>query len=845
MCPSAAPVKVPLTVRNFAPQACPKLPIWTGVPLPRSTVTDAAALRLLDPAGEATPAQFDVLATWSDGSVKWVLVSFFASAEAAGADGPAAEQFTLVADGASPAPQPPQPVVARPDTHCFKVATGPLKFAIDRHGFAGPSVVRVDTDADGAFDSDDLIAPADNSAGIVATDAEGALYASRFGRVCDVQTELAGPIHACVAVRGDLRQRAGGEPLLNYVMRIHAFAGSSLLRVVLTVHNPRPAGRPEDGSRWVLGQSGAVLLKSLEYVLPLRLPEGQRRVSLSTEPGKLLDRLPLTGPMGVYQDSSGGENWFHRAHANRDNVVPLQFRGYRVSYHGRKIDRGLRATPWLEVADMRWGAAVAVPRFWENFPKALGVDADGTIRLGLWPWQSADCHELQGGEQKTHEFWVYFLHRQGDRSVRDRMDFAREVMPACLSRPVAWPAAEAVAAADVLDPIVPPKRGRFAEYEAMVASAVRAPVNLMTHREEDDEYGWRHFGDTPARNERDQTQSPHHGLAASSHYNNEYDLGFGMLVQALRTADADAALARAWWDLGMEALRHEADIDIYHTKEDPAPIYNGGTFTHTSHGVDAGTSTHRGSPLDEMWGRLDWPWHRGSTPEAGHLRNRGIVQAYLLSGDRHLLDAAWELVELVAFKIRIGRFAQIDVPDRCGGNNLQILLEAYLMTWDAQWLELCETLVANLDFDAVSARTGEPPAGWQSALYIKSLGRFIELTAEEGRRHEAAIASHLKYARCILRHCRSRRGRRFEGPWSYLICEVLMQAAELAGKPAERDDFVEAAEAAFHALDQHVGPDGVGRFWNSKQTTMMLQGGGRFMRHALKPARRRAGKRHK
>ena len=72
-----------------------------------------------------------------------------------------------------------------------------------------------------------------------------------------------------------------------------------------------------------------------------------------------------------------------------------------------------------------------------------------------------------------------------------------------------------------------------------------------------------------------------------------------------------------------------------------------------------------------------------------------------------------------------------------------------------------------------------------------------------------------------------------------------MQAAELAGKPAERDAFVEAAEAAFHALDQHVGPDGVGRFWTSKNTTMMLQGGGRFMRHALKPARRLAGKRHK
>jgi hypothetical protein len=254
--------------------------------------------------------------------------------------------------------------------------------------------------------------------------------------------------------------------------------------------------------------------------------------------------------------------------------------------------------------------------------------------------------------------------------------------------------------------------------------------------------------------------------------------------------------------------------------------------------VDAGRSTHRGSPTDEMWGRLDWPWHRGSNPEAGHLRSRGILLAYLLTGDRHLLDAARELVELVSFKIRADRFAQISVPDRCGGNNLQILLDAHLMTWDAQHLDLCETIVANLAFEAVTARSGEPQAGWQSALYLKSLGRFIEALAEKGRRHEKAIASYLKYARCIEEYCRSRPGGRHGGPWSCLISEVLMEAAELADDPAERKRFIAAAEAAFHALDEFVDADGRGRFWNSKQTTMLLQGGGRYMRHVTARAGR-------
>ncbi len=843
---AAARVSVPLTVRNFAPHPCPELPIWAGVPLPRSAVIDAGALRLLDSAGKPVAAQFDVLATWADGSVKWVLASFFAAAAAAGPDGsPASEPLTVIADESLPAPQPAQPAIVQPDTHCFKVATGPMKFAVNRHGFTGPAMVRLDTDGDGSFDSDDLVTLASEAAGIVATAEDGVVYSSRLGRVRSVETELPGPVHLCVAVRGDLRQREAGTPLLEYTMRIRAFAGSSLLRVVLTVHNPRPAGRADDGSRWVLGQSGSLLLKSLDYRLPVRLVEGQKRVSLSPEPGRLLDRIPLTGGLSLYQDSSGGENWFHRAHVNRENVIPLSFRGYRIKYRGGRIDAGLRATPWLELADMRWAVAVAAPAFWQNFPKALGVEPEGTLRVGLWPSERADPHELQGGEQKTHEFWLYFLHRRGERSVRERMAFAREVMPACLNRPVAWPSAEAVAAANVLDPTLPAGAGGYDKYEAMVSAAVRGQVNLFTHREQADEYGWRHFGDTPAYNEHDQTQSPHHGLIACSHYNNEYDLGFGMLLQALRNADADPRLARAWWELGLDALRHEADIDIYHTQDDPAPIYNGGTFTHTSHGVDAGTSTHRGSPLDEMWGRLDWPWHRGSTPEAGHLRNRGILTAYLLTGDRHLLDAAWELVELVSFKIGTDQFAQISVPDRCGGNNLQILLDAHQLTWEEKYLSLCEKLVANLDYDAVVARSKEPSPGWQSALYLKSLGRFIEAMAEKGLRHERAISNYLRYAADILEHCRARPDRRHQGPWSYLTCEVLMQAAELSEEPAARDAFIEAAKEAFRALDDRVGPDGRGQFWNSKSTTMLLQGGGRYMLHALKPTKRTARRKHK
>jgi hypothetical protein len=68
----------------------------------------------------------------------------------------------------------------------------------------------------------------------------------------------------------------------------------------------------------------------------------------------------------------------------------------------------------------------------------------------------------------------------------------------------------------------------------------------------------------------------------------------------------------------------------------------------------------------------------------------------------------------------------------------------------------------------------------------------------------------------------------------------MMQAAELTQDAAERKEFIAAAKAAFSVMDRHVQPDGSAAFFNSKATTMLLQGGGRYMLHAQKTQARRA-----
>jgi len=57
-------------------------PVRLGVPFAAGTIPRAAAFELIAPAGASVPIQTDVMATWPDGSVKWLLVDFQADVPA-------------------------------------------------------------------------------------------------------------------------------------------------------------------------------------------------------------------------------------------------------------------------------------------------------------------------------------------------------------------------------------------------------------------------------------------------------------------------------------------------------------------------------------------------------------------------------------------------------------------------------------------------------------------------------------------------------------------------------------------------------------------------------------------
>ncbi len=107
---STATGTIPLTVEASGG------PVSSGVPFPPGVLGSDSHLRLLDAAGRQAPLQTRTLARWKDGSVKWVLLDFQASAS-----GYRLEYGPTVRHSA-----PSVPVRVREDSSGVTVSTGPL-----------------------------------------------------------------------------------------------------------------------------------------------------------------------------------------------------------------------------------------------------------------------------------------------------------------------------------------------------------------------------------------------------------------------------------------------------------------------------------------------------------------------------------------------------------------------------------------------------------------------------------------------------------------------------------------------------------------------------------------------
>jgi hypothetical protein len=216
------------------------------------------------------------------------------------------------------------------------------------------------------------------------------------------------------------------------------------------------------------------------------------------------------------------------------------FRGYQIHVGGKQVAEGNRAAGWLHASAKSGGVAVAICEFWQNFPKALEF-SDGRLRIALWPREYAGVHEILGGEQKTHEMLFVF---HGPETSED--DVQRRLR-AFLDPIYPMPDPQAVLASGAFGPAAALDRERYARLEETCDIAVDPrggrQDTIQTQWERIDEFGWRHFGDTFADNERAPAAMirdfPEHHLGSMpiSHYVNEYDVISTVMLHGVRRGD--------------------------------------------------------------------------------------------------------------------------------------------------------------------------------------------------------------------------------------------------------------------------------------------------------------------
>ncbi|MFC1719490.1 hypothetical protein ACFL6S_37920, partial [Candidatus Poribacteria bacterium] len=643
--------EIKLTLTNEMPFERKAEPITCGMPLARGFAQKADELTLLGADGRAVPVQISTTSTYKDDTPRWVLLGFQVDVPAKGE-----AIYRLVRDRRAP--------ISRKLT--FKLEDGVAE--ID----TGAAQFRIDTSCFRLFDSvivdgNELLSSGSGS-GAILEEEDGSVHGDDL-KTTKAEFEDDGPMSVVLAVRGQIRP--GEElPLADYICRMHFYAGKSEVRVFYTLHNPDAHRHP--GNIWDLGSGGSIFMEDFSIFLPLAPDSWASRIGIDAD-------SPTISATKLYQDSSGGVNWDLVNHIDKNYEVPTSFRGYRVYKADQKVSEGHRADGWIHARGNRGGIGIGLREFWQNFPKTLELDGD-RLRIGLWPGEFAGVHEMLGGEQKTHEMlFVFHDASTGEQSVEQRMGAFHHPM-------YAVPDSEAIYGTRAFWPTAQLDRERFKVLEQTCDTFIyplgERQASVITKWEQIDEFGWRHFGDTFADNEGapakmvEDFPEYHFGRQPISHYGNEYDVNYGVMLQGLRRSDPK------WMWLADVMCRHYADICVYHTDVDGSDAYSHGPFMHTTHDTAAFRSTHRMYPRETKIYELQYS---SGGPNAGHCYVASLAQHYYLTGDRVSREA---FLEVADWAVHSSWFTRMMMGDKRGiGNLLMTHIYAYQLTKDRKYYE--------------------------------------------------------------------------------------------------------------------------------------------------------------
>lgn len=711
---------IPLIIEEFSGIYRKNEPVTVGIPFPKGEVKEISELLLFTPHGREIPLQSQVLDRWTDQSLKWVLFDFqvtiAANATAQYAICYGETGITRQEGSEQQNTKQPSGIELKQEANSIVVNTGVTTFVVNTTVFKPFKQVIVDRG-----DSINVIDASQSRVELLdETSREYEHY------ITNVFIEMEGSLRTTLKIEGDLR--AGqNPPFAEFFARIHFYANSPVSRIDYTIRNPKAAKHP--GGLWDLGDEGSIYFEDLSLHLAM-VSDGATTVEWTTQPEHPLTKSEA-GKIEIYQDSSGGDNWNSVNHVNRFGKVMHSFCGYRVT-SDTLLEEGKRSNPVVMIRDKQKQITAAVKGFWQNFPKSLEANGN-SLTIRLFPLQYQDLFELQGGEQKTHTFFLSFEPSDLEKTSEPSQGFLNWIdNPLIPHAQSEWYIQANVFHYVTLDDPHP-------EIRSLINTAIEGDNTFFDRREVIDEYGWRNFGDLYADHEKIFYKGDGNPV---SHYNNQYDCVYGMMLQYVRSGNIK------WFALLDDLAHHVIDIDIYHTNQDK-PNFSGGFFWHTDHYRDAATSTHRG--FSKMTMINEGLNYYGGGPGSEHNYATGLMYHYYLTGESASKDAVIGLGDWVInmddgakTKFRVlnrrstGYASTSDTieyhgPGRGAGYSIDTLLDAYLLTKDSRYLAKADQLIQRCihPHDNIEKHDlTNTEDRWFYIVFLQVLGRYLNFKVE-------------------------------------------------------------------------------------------------------------------
>jgi len=703
-------VLIPATLQSRGSTA-KNVPVVAGLCLPKGRLSQPQA-GYVEGFAVATRAQFEVLNRWNDGTVRWMLTSFIAPE----ADGHGRELAVVCTGdtGSGNAKVSDHSVPDRLTT--IKLVNGEI------------CVISRDLDTDPPIEHTLRLSPRLFDAG---GDERSLVFDG-------IREEVSGEVRQVFLASARLQS----IPTVTLQFRLTHWVSVGLLQVEVRIRNAQRARHA--GGLWDLGDAGSFLMRSFE--ISVHSDELPANSMIHWKAERTLEPRSTSSEVFLQQFGSGDRFWNSPNHRTAAGAAAAHARGYEATSETGVL-RGYRAEPLVLVEGDASSLGMAIPEFWQNCPSSIGA-AMGTLEFGMFPALPDVIHELQGGEQKTHSFWLSMSQQP---STLDSLAWVYDA-PRLLQSPVS------IASAGVLpwftsspnifsteraqderpsdaqsSSTIHTENGSAADrLAAYLLTATSGKFSLAARRARIDEYGWRNFGDIPA----DHEQTHYAGSnTIVSHYNNQFDMIFGAILQLSSTSDI------RWFDWLDPLARHVMDIDIYHTSADRA-AFNGGLFWHTDHYVDARTCTHRTYSRHNQ--KPGQPY--GGGPSCEHNYTTGLLHYHFLTGNCEARESVLSLADWV-IQMDDGRktifglfddgptgaasatvFEDFHGPGRGAGNSVNALLDAWVLTGSEHYLLKAEDLIRRCVHP--SQNPGElhlldAEGHWSYTVFLNSLGRYL------------------------------------------------------------------------------------------------------------------------